>query len=227
MRFLICIMADKPIYIFFHICCINNWSPVVSKLYDEIKVSGLYDKVKGIYCGVLALPGYVEHPLFNDPKVNILYCLDNPSLFERPTLNSLFQFSQDKDFYVLYIHSKGIQHNGQNPCVEDWVDYLTHFNITQHEECISRLKTYDVVGVNLQKEEHADIYHFSGNFWWSKSKYIRGLDPNIDPSYTGPEYWITTGKGGKFSTLFNSYTFNHYHDRFLPENYIGKPFIDG
>lgn len=169
-------------------------------------------------CGVLSLQKY-EHPLFEDPKVHLLYCVDKLYLFERPTLTNLFHFSQDKDFHVLYIHSKGIQHNGKNPCVEDWVDYLTHFNITQHEECIARLKTHDVVGVNLMEEN----CHFSGNFWWATSKYIRNLNPTIDPSYNGPEFWITSGNG-KFSTLFNSYI-NHYYDRFLPKNYVGKPFI--
>lgn len=219
-------MANPPIYIFFHICCINNWHSVVTKLYEEIKTSGLYDKVDGIYCGILSNPGYIEHPLFGDPKTRLLYSNNKLELFERLTLNHLFEFSNTGDFYILYIHSKGIQHNGQNPCVEDWVDYLTYFNINQHEECISRLKNCDVVGVNLQKEEFDDIYHFSGNFWWSKTTYIRNLNPKIGQEYVDPEFWIATSNSGKFSTLFNKPAhLNHYSGRFLPEEYVGKPFI--
>jgi hypothetical protein len=213
-------MESTPHYIFFHICFINNWVDVVNKLFDKIKSSGLYDKVDGIYCGVLGDKNNLSHPLFSDPKVNMLYHSENMTFFERPTLYYLHELSKKSDFNVLYIHSKGIQHNGTNPCVEDWVDYLTYFNITRFQDCLKRLESSNVVGVNLQKEEYAEIYHFSGNFWWSKSSYIRKLNPNIDPSYTGPEYWITTGKDGMFSSLFNSYV-NHYTDRFLPEQYVG------
>jgi hypothetical protein len=222
-------MTNPPIYIFFHICCINNWHSVVTKLYEEIKKSGLYDKVDVIYCGVLGNPEQDNHPMFLDPKVKILFFIHYPNLFERPTLNCLFELSGKNDFYVLYIHSKGIQHDGKNPCVEDWVDYLTYFNIYKHEECISRLTDFDVVGVNLNSVDIMGTKrpHFSGNFWWSKSTYIRRLNPQIEDFYIGPELWVTSCETGMFSSLFSSESVNHYRDRFLPEEYVGKSLIFG
>ena len=216
-------MSKLPIYVFFHICCNNNWHSVVTKLYNQIKASGLYDKIDGIYCGVLGNPEQDNHPMFLDPKIKILFN-ENKDLFERFTLNSLIELSVKNDFYALYIHSKGIRFNGQNPCVEDWVDYMTYFNITQHEECLKRLEIFDAVGVNLWN--HQGNLHFSGNFWWSKSSYIRNLNPKIGPEYIDPEFWIATSNSGKFSTLFNKPAYlNHYSGRFLPEEYVGKPFI--
>jgi hypothetical protein len=214
---------SKPIYIFFHICCINNWHSIVTKIYNEIRVSGLYDKVTGIHCGVLGRRGQINHPIFSDPKVTVLFCDNNPLAFERPTLNKLYELSLTRDFYALYIHSKGVKHNGQNPCVDDWVDYVTYFNIHKHEECISRLSEFDAVGVNLYNYE--GNIHFSGNFWWSKSTYIRKLNPTIGPNYTDPEFWIATGENRALSSLFNSVSVNHYQDRFLPDQYVGKPVI--
>jgi hypothetical protein len=217
-------MSKKPIYVFFHICCINNWESVVNKLLNEIKSSGLYDKLTGIYCGVLGDKNNLSNPIFNDPKIEILYHSENMSYYERPTLYYLHENSRHFDFNVLYIHSKGIQHNGTNPCVEDWVDYLTYFNIHLHEECLSRLETHNVVGVNLQPNENSQSkQHYSGNFWWSKSSHIRTLNPNIGVKYTDPEYWITSNCN-MFSALFNS-NVNHYHERFLPEQYVCKPLL--
>lgn len=38
------------IYIYFHICCINNWKDVFNNLFNKIKDSGLYDIIKEIRC---------------------------------------------------------------------------------------------------------------------------------------------------------------------------------
>ena len=43
----------KKIYIYFHVCCINNWKSVVRNIYDQIKESGLYEKTEKIKCSVI------------------------------------------------------------------------------------------------------------------------------------------------------------------------------
>ena len=214
-------MTSKHTYIYFHISCINNCHSVVTKLYNAIKYSGLYDKIDNIFCGVLASDESVEHLLFEDPKIKILYASNKIELFERQTLHFLYEHSKTEDFNVLYIHSKGISHDGKNPCVEDWVDYLTYFNIYKHSEFLKKLEIQDVVGVNLINNYMDEALHFSGNFWWSKSSHIRNLNPNIAPSYNCPEFWITSSSGN-FSSLFTS-NVNHYEERFSPDKYIGHP----
>ena len=32
--------------------------------------------------------------------------------------------------------------------------------------------------------------HYHGNFWWSKSSYIKTLPRNIGPDYLDPEAWL-------------------------------------
>ena len=54
-------------YIYFHICCINNWPIIVANLHNDIKNSGLYDVVDEIRCGVLGEydPNYEFFTPFN------------------------------------------------------------------------------------------------------------------------------------------------------------------
>ena len=108
---------------------------------------------------------------------------------------------------------------GKKDSVTDWVSLLLYFNIKYHEEILNKLNNYDVVGVNLSL---ANIIHFSGNFWWSKSCYIKTLNKQIIKSYCGPEYWITQQKNGKFLSIWNS-NINHYKHRYPLEEYLNKP----
>ena len=41
---------NEKVYIYMHICCIANWKQVVDGLFDDIKQSGLYEKVIEIRC---------------------------------------------------------------------------------------------------------------------------------------------------------------------------------
>jgi hypothetical protein len=194
-------------------------------MFQAIRESGLYNKVTQIRCGILGqnIGDDLKHPLFKDPKVKILYHSTDTLAFERPTLRLLYDHSNmnmDEDFLVLYIHSKGVRWNGQNKCVTDWVEYLTYFNIIKHENCLNKLIINDVVGVNLQ---HDPCTHFSGNFWWSHSNYIKTLNPHIDKTYNGPEFWICqpkeNGETGSFCSLFEAGV-NHYEERFTSDKYI-------
>ena len=202
-------------YIYFHICCKNNWREIVSKLLSDIKESGLYDKVTKIRCMILAVT--VDVTLFNDPKIEIIGNSPDYSLYEQATINKLYEESLKEDFKVLYIHSKGIRHNGKIPSVTDWVKYLTYFNIYKHEHCMELLDTYDTVGVNLIG---SPVLHYSGNFWWSKSEHIRklGICPYIN--YNSPEFWVTSIKA-RHKGIWRSFV-NHYRTRYEEHNYI-KP----
>jgi len=120
-----------------------------------------------------------------------------------------------EDFQVLYLHSKGVRHNNQNPCIQDWVDVLSYFNIQKHETCMKHLEEYDAVGINLTNRPSL---HYSGNFWWSKSSHIRTLQKCTYSCYNAPEFWITSIPG-KYSNLWSSGV-NHYKERYPSSLYI-------
>lgn len=202
------------IYIYIHICCINNWEKVFTKLYFNIKNSGLYNIIKGIKCNILSKNN--NDILFfkdlNDSKIEILGLHNNIDLYETPTINLLHE-----DFYVLYIHTKGIKHNDTNINVTDWINFLIYFNIQKYETCIKSLLDYDTVGVNLHISDKNT--HYSGNFWWSKSEYIKKLEKCIYKQYISPELWLTENNLGKYLSLWDSRV-DHYIQRYEEHNYI-------
>ena len=126
--------------------------------------------------------------------------------------------SKKEKFKVLYIHTKGVRHNNQNINVQDWIEYLSYFNIVKYKKCIEILDDYDAVGVNLTKE---NPIHYSGNFWWSKSDYINKLDVCKFICYNSPEFWLTEKNIGKYYNLWSS-NVNHYNERYQTYKYIDK-----
>lgn len=208
------------VYIYFHICCINNWANIVSRLYDQIRGSGLYDVVTEIRCTVIG-EGAIVHPLFSDPKVRVIIQTSDFQNWEVVTINAIHEYAVDhpeENYRVLYIHSKGVRHNGQNPNVTDWTNYMAHFMVDRHELCRTIVDDYDAVGVNLN--EVPDL-HYSGNFWWSNAKHIRTLSRCKYNNYNAPEYWVTSSPG-KYICLWKS-GMNHYDVRYPPETYVDMP----
>lgn len=204
-------------YIYIHVCCINNWKEIYNSMLDDIKKSGLYEYVNQIRCNILT-PDLNDIEYFCDPKILIIGMSTDLRLYENSTLNILLKDSYTEDFNALYLHVKGVSYNGSNINITDWVKYLKYFNIIKHNICINNLKEYDVVGVNLH--QHPEV-HYSGNFWWSKSSYIKNLHPVEYINHNSPEFWITKSKTGKYLSLWNS-NVNHYYTRYEPYNYENK-----
>jgi hypothetical protein len=168
-------------------------------------------------------------PFLKDPKVRVIHISNSLKMREVFTINCIWNDAQVEDFNVLYVHSKGVTHNGMNPNVKDWVNLLLHFNVHRYDECLEQLKTSDTVGVNLRRTPEI---HYSGNFWWSKSSYIKTLDRCVDHSYNAPEFWITDSDKGRFVSLWNSVTivdsrrinkFSHYKKKYPAYLYDTRP----
>jgi len=205
----------KPIYIYIHICVKNNWLTVLTNLINNIKKSGLYDIIDKIRCFVLGTLNEIPE-ILNDKKIIIVKNSSRCELYERFTLNNLYDDCLKADFDILYLHTKGITKQNSQP-VKDWVEYLIHFNMYRHKEIINLLKEYNCIGVNLQEGPH-----YSGNFWWSKSSHIINLKREIGNGYTDPEFWVTSKKHDcKYASLYLS-NINHYITRYPQEEYISK-----
>ena len=219
-------LPTTPIYVYFHICCINNWEEIVSRLMFKLKNSGLYHIVREIKCIVLG--NYTNCSFFEDPKVHIVYHSLDLSLHEKQTINILYNDCIDatEEFHVLYLHSKGVKHFNNlktEKNVSDWTDYLAYFNIYQYNLCLRMLSNCDAVGVNLQQsvDEYIPL-HYSGNFWWSKSSHICKLTLIHDANYYSPEFWITTLTSGVYKSLWISNT-HHYNTPYPYYEYENKP----
>lgn len=104
--------------------------------------------------------------------------------YEFPTLIGLQKncHQDQEEFAVLYIHLKGVTHvnNRYNKPTEDWRHFMQYFNVENWRQCVAKLEDdHDTVGVNFYK---CPLPHYSGNFWWARSSYIRTLPALVYPS---------------------------------------------
>jgi len=193
------------LYVYLHVCCINNWKEVVGDIFSDIKHSGLYDKITEIRCYVLSHNLEADLTFFNDKKIKIIGAATDLGLYEVCTINKLHSDAllddmKSENTYVLYLHSKGVT-KPDNNSVKGWVKFMKHFNIYRHQYCINKLiDGCDAVGVNLAEGNS----HFSGNFWWSSYEHIRKLKKCGYSFYTEPEFWICT-REGRYTSLFQYY----------------------
>lgn len=221
----------NKIFIYYHVCMINNWEEITNQILHQINISGLIDKIDNLFFYVVGelnknnLEKIKKLQQLN-PKYKVKSLRKEVQTYEKITLNSLLDDCQNKysKCKILYLHSKGITRVG-NKNVEDWVKYLIYFNINKHEECLNALDKYDTCGVNLNEKPS---FHYSGNFWWGNSNYIKKLDPleikenfvshdDYVKYYLASEMWLCS-KTKNCKTLHNS-NINHYHQEYKKDKY--------
>ena len=223
-------ISDRKNYIYFHICTLGPWKIVVNRLYQKIINSGLIDIVEKINVVVLGNAVDQVKKLLAHPKVNIIYTSRNTGIYERKCLSLLQDHANKEDCRFMYIHSKGI--TKRDIGINDWIELLIYFNIEQHQQCIKGLEQFDTVGVNINTapknilrnatvKDPNKSYHYSGNFWWANSDYVRTLSKTIGPKYLDPELWIGGGNKKTMLSLWQS-GINHYNHRYPRSIYEGK-----
>lgn len=117
---------------------------------------------------------------------------DNNIITENYSLKKIWNYSKNFNSNILYFHSKAItsydiwfklnpEKHKQNVY---WRQYLNWGVLEKWMDCVNALNYNDVAGVNYKTNP---IQHYSGNFWWSKSSYIKTLP---DPSATNWWYEI-------------------------------------
>lgn len=221
--------SKEHIYIYFHICTIGNWETVVKKLFERIENSGLIYAIRAI--NVVVLGEYLEQvkAILNHPLVKIVYHSPDTQIYERRCLEMMREHAEKDTFKVLYIHSKGVSKNTiHQKYIKDWVELMTYYNIDNYQSCLNLLNEYDTCGVNLCNPDkcmyphsYSDCTHYSGNFWWANSTYIKKLPEKIAPRYLDPEFWIGQGSDKKMVALWNSGV-NHYNTQYPKEIYFNK-----
>jgi hypothetical protein len=169
--------------VFYHILMINDWEKIVKEQLNLIVRSGLYDEIDSIEIGALGNDiEKLQKIVKKYDKADIVRYSDKIDLYEFWTLKIAWhQSGKEKPFYGLYLHTKGVSYPG-NEGGKYWRDYMNHYNITLYKESIKKLrKGFDTCGVKMltKKDRPAFKLHYSGNFFWFKSSYLKRLrDPD-------------------------------------------------
>ena len=193
--------------IYFHVATIGNYQEIFDEMYYQIEKSNLIENVDLLN---VCIVGDSNLNVSSNDKINV-YRTDEVSEGEFYTLNKIKSFSDSSSTNnkILYLHTKGVT-TPKNLCIVDWRKYMTYFNVEKYSECLDFLDQFDSCGVDLVNEP---AIHYSGNFWWANSLYIKKL-PTIDEikfPKTPPilsirhncEFWIGMGNGNHKS-IWNS-----------------------
>ena len=169
---------------FIHLVNINNGYNIFLDQINHIKSSGLYNDLDFIL--VTLIGPKIDLP--EDNKIKLIYYSDNYNEWEEfPCFKNIKYFSNNinSNVKILYLHTKDIL-NKSNAI--EWRKYLEYFLIEKYTLCLKLLDTRLCVGVN--PEFYLNINdkrnHFSENYWWSNSKYIKTL-PEIQ--YNSHEHY--------------------------------------
>ena len=199
---------EGKVYVFYHIYCNTHAASVVKDQCLRIIFSNLYRRADAIYCFLAGEQAKIDEveALIKHLGKKFIVAAKGPgdTTYERFTLLKIPKYIKPEDRF-LYIHSKGVsKSNGIN--AEDvfwWRTWLEYGLMTKYEECLEKLKEYDVVGVNYS--ERLIGKHFSGNFWWATGKYYLSLPTDISNGgpkpYNEPERYILTGPGVKYTDI--------------------------
>jgi hypothetical protein len=183
--------------IFFHVYLKNDFSHILLSKFKKFKASGLYEKSNKIY---LTLFGDIEqHQEFLTElkdlysKIEYVNITNKEFNNEADTLNFMVKIAEGytKNTPMLYVHTKGVSYTQSTlkNNINAWTRYLDLYTINKWERCVDALKTNDAAGGCYI----SDTPHFSGNFWWANSSYLKTLprinNLNIENLNRG-EFWI-------------------------------------
>jgi hypothetical protein len=208
--------------IYFHIATIGNYQEIFDEIYLKIFESNLIDVVDEVN---LCIVGDKKLNIIEHEKIKLHRHLDE-TIGEFFTLDKIKSFSDlcEDNYKILYIHTKGVT-TPNNSCIVDWRKYMTYFNVEGHFECLNFLNQFDSCGVDLVSEP---TIHYSGNFWWANSSYIKQLPtideikfPKILPILSirhNCEFWIGMGNGNHKSIWNSNINVYERHLHKYPDN---------
>ena len=225
----------KPILVFSHNYIDHNWHEIVEEQLSKLVRSGLYDNATEIYYGAYAndqfqLFKFINVVKFWDLKNKIRIVIHPFNDGEKQTMILLQEVCKNyKDANVLYYHTKGIttliNHIGdvdniEYKNIESWRHLLEYFNIELWKDCINTLnEEIDVCGALYVSKGTPWNNFFSGNFWWTTSKYIHNLpDMKERDNRMGCELWIGHHPH-VWSNFWSSKGGNAYQEYFDPKDY--------
>lgn len=222
--------------VYFIALMLDNWFDIVNDQLQTLLNSKLFSKTEKLYIRIFYEKNSdlekLKKLIPNLEKIIISYT--NKNEYEYGALKIIKNLSEDENFYCYYLHSKGvsltektygkhkldIKYETMKNSIHSWRKYMEHFLINEYEKCIDSLSSgFDACGVQLRGTPRTNLLHFSGNFWWTKSDYVKKL-PKIEDLDNNnrnlAEFWIGYGHG-KYKNLY--FTKQAGYREIITENY--------
>jgi hypothetical protein len=188
-----------PVHLFWHIFInqqnLTRGVSIIQRQFEKIKTSQLIERVTFVN---IVFVGDIPFPCENiksHPKVRILATIQKG--YEGVTSHCIKRTcdTQTEDSLIVYLHNRGMSQLPDSPS-EDWTLMMEYFVIERWKQSIQVLRDKYTCGCELwahtSRVNPKDfIYHYSGNFWWSRSEYIKQIKPPaFGNRYLESEDWI-------------------------------------
>lgn len=178
-----------PVIGFIHLAAVNHWQAILRSQIEKCQRSGLWDRTRVIYLGIVGAGTEILKELEPLPeKISVLFCDPDITRYEFPTLAALQQeCDSDELKYVWYVHSKGVvnQFEGQ----QAWRSRMEGFVLIHFELAVGKLaEGYYAAGADATPDARWNI---AGNFWWARSDHIKTL-PRVS-SLNWANRWAAEG----------------------------------
>jgi len=190
---------NNPILIFSHNYLVGDWETIVTEQLQLLLDTKLYQASTKIHYCVFAYENnayrkFVNLVVQHDPLNKIQIIKHEENKFEFLTLKLLQDTIKqcDKETYVLYYHTKGLTSVQKYENVISWRKCLEYFNIEKWTNLTKALNTFDTAGALYIDSGWPANNFYAGNFWWSKTSYLKNL-PDIDVNCEArieAELWI-------------------------------------
>jgi hypothetical protein len=202
-----------------------GWDYVFADMIEKMATSGLVeaaDEINLCLNGKLDTMMPIIKPLLEISNKFIARHVNNDAnKWEWPSIDAVksdCNVNDGQNHYIGYAHLKGLSRlNVNDPAAKDWRDYLVYWTIERWKTNIEKLSDgYTGSGVNWFDKPFS---HYSGNFWWASSDYLKSLDPLQDPST------VTPGQVSKLIKDFHTGKFEELtkkNVRFESEAWIGS-----
>jgi len=222
--------------IFIHAALLDGVEKRIEQYITKIFDSKLICIISVIYINFIGNSSIPQMECLKHDKIKIISTSSNLLDYELPTIQYLWDFSvKNPEYKILYLHTKGIGKT-INLCIEDQIEYMLYFLITNWQYCINKLNDNDTIGVDLRNKP---VIHYSGNFWWANGSYILTLPSpevfNDLNKYPNPlnslrhnqEFWICYNKKKHYS-LFDCKidVYERHLHRFEKSNYTNLNLFD-
>lgn len=198
--------------IFWHTYLVGDFKLIVQEQMMKLFTSGLYDEVDYIFTGISAKStadiNWFIQLLSSYEKFFTIVHRDTDG--EKPTMRLLANYAKENECYIMYFHTKAVSNIGYNNTLWRWS--MDNNLIYKWKECINLIdKGADAVGVNVRGNTHVGYHpHFSGNAWWTTSKYVQTLNDDYlyNKDMLGPqnpltvEFYIGSNHNGKLQSIF-------------------------
>ena len=221
-----CVWKKRKNTCFINSCTLeNNNISRLNHLLQTLKTNQMYNTLDELYIFNIGNSIKIDLIKENIPNVNektklkLMNLSNNKNLFEIPVLNLIRTYARNdknENANILYLHTKGVSYDKSLQTVNNWIDYMLYYLVERHEECIELLDTTNASTLGCNKSEKPHL-HYSGNFWWTKSSYIKDLNMIIAKEKAVAEWWLLSNKGNHL-TLHNS-NINHYEQVYPREKY--------